>query len=207
MLKYVNPSGSMVGSGEGLYWNYEVSLRKMESGMGNLTAVSGSVYAFRRQLFRPIPEELADDLIMPLEVKESGYYCIYEPEAVCVEETTKNEKEESAKRIRIANRNILGLIYKRNLFNVFKYGFFSWELFSHKVLRLLVPLFMIIIFILNILLAKLSVFYFATLLMQFVFYLFAYLGFLIQKKQGKTKKLFTIPLFFCVSNLSILLVY
>lgn len=202
MLKYENPSNSMVGSGEGLYWKYEVMLRKKESLLGNLTAVSGSIYAFRKKLYNNIPEELADDLIMPLMIKKSGYYVILEPDAICAEETTKEGREEASKRIRIANRNIMGLIFMKDLFNFIKYGFFSLELISHKVLRLLMPFLLILLFIVNQLLIFKRPFYALFALAQIIFYISAISGYLIQKKSGKKNRLLYIPLFFCLSNLS-----
>ncbi len=205
ILKYVNTSNSMVGSGEGLYWRYEVMLRKKESLLGNLLAVSGSIYAFRKKLYSKIPEELADDLIMPLTIKKSGYYAIFEPEAICIEETAKDDKEESAKRIRIANRNIMGLIYMRELFNFFKYGLFSLELFSHKVLRLLIPFFLLALFITTCALSKIAVFYFLFAILQIIFYLAAVIGYVAQKKSKKINRLLYIPLFFCVTNLGVFL--
>ena len=203
LLRYMNPSNSMVGSGEGLYWKYEVMIKEKESLLGNLTSVSGSIYAFRKKLYNHIPEELADDLIVPLMIKKSGYYVILEPEAVCAEETTKEGKEEASKRARIANRNIMGLIFMKELFNFFKYGFFSLELLSHKILRLLMPFLLISLFIVNQLLIFKSPFYALFALAQIAFYASAILGHLIQKRIRKRNRFLYISLFFCLSNLSV----
>jgi cellulose synthase/poly-beta-1,6-N-acetylglucosamine synthase-like glycosyltransferase len=205
ILKYVNHTNSMVGSGEGLYWRYEMSLRRKESLLGNLTSVSGSIYAFRKNLFMNIPEDLADDLVVPLTIKKLGYYTILEPEAICAEETTKNEKEESNKRARIANRNIMGLLYMKELLNFFKYRLFSLELFSHKVMRLLMPLFLISFFIINFTILNISFFYTFFAFMQVIFYVIAFIGYIFQKKFKKRSRIFYVPLFFCVSNLAIFL--
>lgn len=205
ILKYINPSNSMVGSGESLYWRYEVMIKKHESLLGNLMSVSGSIYAFRKELYRNIPEELADDLIVPLMAKKLGYYTILDPEAICIEKTTKNGKEESNKRIRIANRNIMGLIYMRELFNLFKFGIFSLELFSHKVLRLLIPLFLISFFILSYILSKDSLFCAFFTLGQISFYAIGGIGYFIQRKFNRINRIIYIPLFFCISNLGVLL--
>ncbi len=204
ILRYVNPTDSMVGSGEGLYWRYEVLLRTKESMLGNLIAVSGSIYAFRKELFRHIPEALADDLIMPLMIRKLGFNSVYEPEAVCIEEASKSNQEESAKRVRIAIRNIMGLLYMKELLNVFKYGLFSIELFSHKILRLMIPIFLMALFFLNISIARISAFYSLFLLAQVSFYVLAFLGNILQGKHKKTNNLLYIPLFFCLTNLSIM---
>jgi cellulose synthase/poly-beta-1,6-N-acetylglucosamine synthase-like glycosyltransferase len=204
ILSYIDPSGSLIGEGEGLYWKYEVMIRKIESKIGQLTSVSGAIYAVRKELFREIPEALADDLIMPLTVRKLGYRSIYEPEAVCIEETTKNNSEEWNKRKRIAVRNIMGLAYMRELLNPFKYGFFALQLISHKVCRLLVPLFLIAVFIVNAFLVAQSKVYLIFMCAQVVFYCLALLGNLVQKLKKKNKLLF-VPLYFCVTNLGILM--
>jgi len=141
---------------------------------------------------------------MPLTIKKLGYYTVFEPEAVCVEEAAKNEKEESAKRIRIAMRNIGGLLYMRQLLNVFNYGIFSLELFSHKILRLLIPVFLISLFITDVLLAKHSVAYTLFLLAQLIFYITAIFGYFLQERLKKRVRLLYVPMFFCVTNFSIL---
>lgn len=203
VLKYVNPTDSVVGSGEGLYWQYEVLIRKRESQLGNLTAVSGTIYAFRRDLFRNIPEELADDLIMPLVIKELGYYGLFEPEAVCIEEAAREDKEEFNKRVRIANRNILGLVYMRKLLNVFKYGMFSTQLFSHKILRLLMPILIALLFISNLFIISKSSLYAYFLYNQFVFYLLGTAGYVVQRFLNKRNKFCCVPLFFCLTNIGV----
>ncbi len=203
-LKYVNASGSSVGTGEGLYWKYEVMLRKLESSLGNLTAVSGSIYAFRKKLYKPIPAELADDFMMPLQVKKSGYYAVYEPEAVCREETSSHNEEELSKRKRIAVRNIMGLIYMRSLLNPFRYGIFSLELFSHKILRLLVPLFLVFLYVLNIPLISRDSLYGTIFLLQNVFYLSSFIGNVLSRHNIKIR-IFYIAHYFFVTNFGILM--
>lgn len=205
LLRYENSSNSAIGSGEGLYWRYEVLLRKLESLLGNLTAVSGSIYAFKKELYKRIPEELADDLIVPLTVKKSGFFTIFEPEAVCVEKAAKDGREESAKRIRIANRNISGLIYMKELFNFFRYGVFSLELFSHKILRLLMPALLAGLLTVSFILSGRAVFFLSFAVMQTLFYCAATAGYILQMKSKKISKNLYIPLFFCVTNLGVLL--
>ena len=202
-LRYINPKNSMVGEGEGLYWRYEVMLRRKESRLGNLMAVSGAIYAIRKELYKFPPKELADDFISPLMVKKQGYYCVYETEAVCVEETVSKNKNEVSKRARIALRNIKGLFYMKTLFNFFKYGIFSLELFSHKILRLTVPVFLLFIVFANILLLNNAQIYKIIALMQVIFYSFALIGYILQRMQRKSR-LFYIPFYFCVTNLGIL---
>ena len=103
-------------------------------------------------------------------------------------------------RVRVISRGMSGLLYVKELFNPIKYGFISFQLFSHKVLRWLIPIFMIILFITNIFLLE-NRFYVITFLIQIVFYSFAFLGWIFDFLNIKMK-IFSIPLFFCVVNMA-----
>ncbi len=203
MLKYINSADSTLGSGEGLYWRYEVFLRKMESNLGSLAAVSGSIYAVRKGLYFDFPEKLADDLVIPLFSRQKGYYVVYEPEAVCVEETVTDNAQELAKRARIANQNIRGILYMKHMLNFFRYPVTSLVLFSHKLLRQLVPLILLILLGVNGLLSAFRYEYMFLFLCQICFYAAALAGYRLDRKKQKNKLLF-IPYYFCTTNVGIL---
>ena len=48
-------------------------------------------------------------------------------------------RREYRRKVRTITRGLLTLLHKRRLMNPFRYGLFSWMLFSHKVCRWLVP--------------------------------------------------------------------
>ncbi len=202
MLQYSNPNSTMLGSGEGLYWKYEVMLRKKESSLGKLPAVSGSIYAVRKHLYGEFPEYLADDLVIPLLTQQSMMFSIYEPKAICVEEVVATEQEEFAKRARIANQNINGIIYMRALLNPLRYRLTSFILISHKILRQLVPIALILLYGSNAILAFSHSFYRVSFIGQNFFYVMAALGAVIYRRKYKCK-LFNIPFYFCTTNIGI----
>jgi cellulose synthase/poly-beta-1,6-N-acetylglucosamine synthase-like glycosyltransferase len=121
------------------YFSYEVMVRKLENKVDSVPVVSGAIYAIRKELYADIPDHLADDLINPLHIRKLGYLTLFEPNAQCWEVTPRNLKGEYLKRKRIAAQNAAGLFHMRVLLNPFKYPVFSWILFSHKVLRLILP--------------------------------------------------------------------
>lgn len=129
------------------YFSYEVFIRKMENQVDSVPVVSGAIYAIRKELYGDIPHHLADDLINPLYVKKLGYKTLFEPNAKCWETTARDLKEEFLKRKRIAAQNVSGLFCMRGLLNPFKYPLFSWILFSHKALRLILPFLYVLIVI------------------------------------------------------------
>lgn len=99
-------------------------------------------------------------------------------------------------------RGISVFMNSRALLNPFRYGFFSWQLFSHKLCRWLVPFAMIGAFLSNILLIAGSVFYFYLFLFQIFFYAVAFGG--IGSDLSSRKYFFKIPSFLVLVNLSIL---
>lgn len=192
-----------IGKGEESYWNYNVRINEAESRLASLTSVSGTFFAVRKELF-PIdmPSDLAEDLIVPLVVVRQGYRTVLEPRAVCREAAVHAETQELRKRARITLQNIRGLIYGRDLLNVFEHGIFSVLLISHKVLRMLAPVMLAALFILNVALLGSSVIFNALLAGQASFYL---LGFLSGFAGERRPRLVNMVHFFCLSNFAIFL--
>lgn len=203
-LKYLQPHGTnSISRGEKKYWSYETRIRELESRVSSLPSVSGALYAVRKNLYPlNMKESLADDLIVPLRIKKAGLRTVFEKEAVCHDFTTMSAKEEIAKRIRITIQNISGLIAERGILNPFQYGLFSLIVISHKLFRILVPLFLLNIFILSLLLSFRYSLFLVLFTVQILFYLGAAAGYLINKKVKFS--LGNVMFYFCLSNLAIL---
>ena len=66
----------------GLYWRYEIWMRKNMSRIGSTFGANGPYYAMRRELAEPIPPDtLLDDVVMLLPCLFRGYRIILEPGA------------------------------------------------------------------------------------------------------------------------------
>ena len=66
----------------GLYWRYEVFIRKLMSRVDSTFGTNGPFYALRRSLAVPIPEDtLLDDVYLPLAAFFRGYRLILEESA------------------------------------------------------------------------------------------------------------------------------
>jgi len=63
---------SYVGRGEGIYWRYESYLNKLESRLGSVLVATGTIFAIRRELFRPVMQDVANDFQLPAEVAMQG---------------------------------------------------------------------------------------------------------------------------------------
>jgi hypothetical protein len=97
-----------------------------------------------------------------------------------------------------------GLIKHVWLFNPFQHFFLSFELFSHKLLRWLSPVFMILLFVSNCFLVRRSGFYLYFFVLQCVFYIISVLG-LILKGNARVSAVFFSPYYFCTINYAALL--
>ena len=92
----------------------------------------------------------------------------------------------------------------RDVLNPFRKGFYAIQLLSHKVMRYLVPLFLIAVFITSALLAWGSLFFAAIFIAQVMFYLAAGASALMVRV-GINSRLLALPQYFVITNVACLL--
>ncbi len=138
-LEYVSEAGTAVGRGGGLYWRYEKLIKRLESRANSLIGVSGCLYAVRRSVYAPIAADLISDFVVALDTFARGYVTVYVPGAIAREKTHEDAGHEFAMRTRVVVRSIHALVRRVGLLNPFRAGLFAIQLWSHKVLRYLVP--------------------------------------------------------------------
>lgn len=149
-LVYTSHLTDATGNGGTSYWEYESTLRMAESNLGSLVGVSGQLYAVRASAYRPISPDMISDFVIAMDIREQGLRTVLEPEAICVEETLDRADQELSMRIRVALRSLTALATQRHLMNPLRFGLFSWQLLSHKMLRYLSPLFLLLALAANI---------------------------------------------------------
>ena len=188
--------------GEGFYGKYELWLRNLESRVHSIVGASGSFYAQRRELCQPFEEGMAPDFFSVLNTVEKGFLAINEPLAFGTMKSLKDTKDEFNRKVRTLVRGMTVLFHKKGLLNPYKYGFFAIELFSHKIMRWLVPFFLILLFISNLVLFQID-FYYLIFICQIFFYLLALISF--SKIGNFYKRIWgKIPLYFTTVNAAIL---
>ncbi|HTE95159.1 MAG TPA: glycosyltransferase family 2 protein [Bradyrhizobium sp.] len=197
--EYRNPTGAPIGFGSILFWKYENLIKTLQTRIRTITGCCGCIYSVRRDLYEPLPADIISDLVEPLKILEKGYRIVFEPEAIAYEETTERTAEEFNMRVRVVTRGMRGLWYMRKLFNPMRFGFVSLQLLSHKVLRWLVPVLLLILLVSNLWLLDSSRFYVVTLTLQLIFYGIAMAGFLAER-MNIAFKLLTVPLYFVTVN-------
>ena len=207
-LKYINSANKKDENSEGIYWKYEQIIKKLESKVSSLVGANGAIYAVRKKLYVPLEDFAISDFAEPLMIFEKGYRVIYEAEALAFEINDDTFKDSYSRRVRIVTRTFNNIIRSSEileLFNPIKYGWYSIQLVSHKLLRWFTGLFMFILLLLNIILAKESWVYATILILQLLFYLAALLGFLNQKFFPKKEgRLLNYIFYFCLSNIAML---
>jgi poly-beta-1,6-N-acetyl-D-glucosamine synthase len=196
------------GAGEGLYWKYESTLKKLDSDFYTVVGAAGELFSFKTDLFEEVSEEvLLDDFIISLKICKKGFRVIYEPKAYAMEKPSENVGEEQKRKVRISAGAFQSIIMMKSLLNVFKYPRLSFLYISHRVLRWAVcPFFLPLIFMLNlfILLKNTNEIYWWVLLLQCCFYVFAILGWLFVKT-GRKARLLNFPFYFMFMNYSLYL--
>lgn len=127
-------------AGEAGYVGYEMAVRDLETRVSGIVGASGCFYAIRSHLHRlPLPESLSRDFAAALHTREHGYRPVSVSDAVCYVPRTTSLRKEYRRKVRTITRGMQTLWYKRALLNPFRYGLFSWMLFSHKVCRWMLP--------------------------------------------------------------------
>lgn len=193
------PGGSSK-DGERAYWNFDRMLKRFQGKAGNTIAATGAIYAIRRSLFRPIPDGVSDDFVVSTGVIVQGYRLIFAPDAIAYEPVASTSKMEFGRKVRVIIRAWRAFIHMRELLNPFRYKFYAFQLFSHKILRYLVVFPIILLFLVSPFLWNISPFYQLTTVMQVLFYIFALLGLLLGGSRIGKIKIFTIPFYFCMVN-------
>lgn len=201
-LIYVDPAQSGVGAGARSYWGYETFLKRHESRVCSLIGVSGCLYAVRRAAYVPLYHEACSDFIIATKMVEQNLRAVYEPDAICTEETNRHADKELRMRVRVITQTYTDLWRHRAMLNPLRSGFYAVELLSHKVMRYLVPVFLLLILFSSAALAANSYFFAFALLGQLGFYALAALGWLFERRGVRRQRAFALPQYFVLANLA-----
>ncbi|HEQ98435.1 MAG TPA: glycosyltransferase family 2 protein [candidate division Zixibacteria bacterium] len=190
------------GSGEGLYVQYEMSLRELESACGSLVGVSGCFYAIRKEICEGWINDKSSDFYLPIFAQMKGYRTILEEQAQCYYEVLADPKKEFRRKVRTVVHGLEVLLAFKKVLNPFRFGLYSLQMFSHKLSRWLVPIYLIVLFFANLALIKSGTFYLVFFILQSAFYLIALITVLSSRIQNLP--VLKVPFFFVVFNYAIL---
>jgi len=195
--KFIDQQGQV--SGEGAYVRYEMWLRSLESRVNSVVGLSGSFFAARKAVCSNWPTDIPSDFNTLLNSIRAGYRGISDPRSIGIYTNIKEETREFERKVRTITRGISALMANRKLLNPVRYGLFSWQLISHKLLRWLVPGLLTITFAVNIGLAATRSLYRLLLIPHSLFYLLGFVGPSLTEK----KILVRLPYYFIQVNRAI----
>jgi cellulose synthase/poly-beta-1,6-N-acetylglucosamine synthase-like glycosyltransferase len=195
---------SAVGEAEGLYWEYESFMKKLDAGFNTVAGAAGELFSIRTELFKQLDDELIlDDFVISMQVCLQGYKIEYEPGAFATELPSVSLAEEEKRKVRISAGAYQSIGYLKKCLNVFKYPLLSFQYISRRLLRwVFCPPMLIILLLTNILIVRSQAendIYNWSLYGQVLFYFLAFLGWLLIRS-GKRAGLLTIPFYFVFMN-------
>jgi cellulose synthase/poly-beta-1,6-N-acetylglucosamine synthase-like glycosyltransferase len=198
--------GDVAAEGEGLYWKYESTLKRLDSELYSTMGAAGELNAIRTHLYQPMPEStLLDDFIMSMKLVEKGYKIAYTSDAYAMEYGSANMQEESKRKRRIAAGGLQSSWWLRNMMNPFNNLTVAFQFVSHRVLRWTVtPIALIALIPLNVslVMAKAGTIYTIIWILQLLFYLAALGGYLLEQRGSKNKLLY-VAYYFLFMNINV----
>ncbi|MEW8418599.1 MAG: glycosyltransferase [Candidatus Thiodiazotropha endolucinida] len=172
--QFISDDGKLVG--EGVYVKYEMWLRRLESARGGLVGLSGSFFSARKEMCDEWDIYSPSDFNVALTCARKGKIAITCPEVVGIYKDVKDKKLEFSRKVRTVIRGVTAISRHSEVLNPFKFGLFSFQVWSHKIMRWAVPWFMLIFFVTNLLLLGKSSFYQYSFAAQLLFYFIALIG-------------------------------
>lgn len=161
--RFLSADGKVAG--EGAYVKYEMWLRNMESQCAGLIGLSGSFFAARKEICSEWDIHSPSDFNTALNTAKAGKLAVSCSDVEGYYPNIKDETKEYQRKLRTAIRGMTGLSRHKEVLNPSKFGWFAYQVWSHKLMRWLVPWFMLLALISNLYLLN-SSFYVFTLLVQ-----------------------------------------
>jgi cellulose synthase/poly-beta-1,6-N-acetylglucosamine synthase-like glycosyltransferase len=200
--RYQNELETDVTQNESLYLRYETWLRNQESDCGLLAMASGSLFALRHSLWKPLDPNWSDDFALPLQVELAGMKTVLDSRVVPLTRLTQSLPGPMFNlKVRIVSKDFKTLLAHGRLLNPFRYEAIAIALWSHKLLRWLVPYFLLATIASGIFLWR-SSFYRGALILQMILYVAALVGFFWRPRRMAFP--FSILASFCLVNFAAL---
>ena len=181
--RYVAVKDERLAETSGIYTRLERFIKRHESNIGSCVGADGAIFAMRKSLYQPLQDDDINDLVIPLNVVRQGYRVVLHADLYCFEASSPDSTSEFKRQTRITNRTLWALFRHKNLMNFCRHPLFSFELISHKLIRLSVPIFLMVLIPFNLLLLQDGFIYRLLLISQGVFYGGALIGYW-QEMQG-----------------------
>jgi glycosyltransferase involved in cell wall biosynthesis len=148
---FISADGSVVG--EGLYVRYEMWLRRLESRVCSLVGLSGSFFAVRREVLTRWDAAIPSDFASAINTVRAGLVAVSDPRVRGIYKDIKDPAREYQRKVRTAIRGMAALGRIPEVLNPLRYGLFAFQVWSHKLMRWLVPWFLLLLFVASVAMA------------------------------------------------------
>jgi hypothetical protein len=136
-VRFVNEAGT---NQEGLYWRYDMWLRRNESALASVTAGNGAIYAVRPHDYLPADVLLGHDLAFPFQMVKRGRRAVYVDAARATEKMVPTLEGEWARKRRMMT-HAWPIVVRGGLLDPRGYGpLYAMMMLSHRLLRYASPL-------------------------------------------------------------------
>ena len=135
--RFISDNGQVAG--EGAYVEYEMWLRQQESGLGGLVGLSGSFFAARVEVCQSWDIHSPSDFNTALNCSRQNLVAVTAPDVLGYYKDLADPSKEYARKVRTVIRGMTALARHPDVLNPFKYGLYSYQVISHKLLRWTVP--------------------------------------------------------------------
>ena len=167
--RFISADGAL--QGEGAYVRYEMWLRDLETRFYSLVGLSGSFFAARRSVCQSWDDRVQSDFGTALSCARLGLRAVSDRRLIGYYKDISDNRKEYQRKVRTIVRGMNSLRIRAEVLNVVRYGRFSFEVFSHKVMRWATPGFLLGTFAASAALAVQSLSFRVLVTAQLLFYL------------------------------------
>ncbi len=200
--RYERPDRADGSRGERTYWDYDRILKDAESRAGSVVAATGAIYALRRELVEPVRPGVTDDFYVSSGAIAAGRRLVFAGDAVAREPAAATTGREFERKVRIMTRGLRGVAARRELLDPRRTGFYAIQLLSHKVLRRVAALPLLVMATTAPLLAGQAAFYRLATAGEIVLVAIGAAGILGAGRAWARTPLVALPAFFLLVNLA-----
>jgi glycosyltransferase involved in cell wall biosynthesis len=135
-VRFVNQRGT---NQEGLYWRYEMALRRLESEVRSVTGGNGAIYATRRAAYIVVDAIMGHDLSFPFKMVKRGWRAVYAPGARATEKMVPSIEGEFRRKRRMMSHG-WPIMLRGGMLSPRGYDpGYALMIVSHRVLRYISP--------------------------------------------------------------------
>jgi cellulose synthase/poly-beta-1,6-N-acetylglucosamine synthase-like glycosyltransferase len=199
--RYTTPDGvGGLADAERGYWDLDRHLKVAASSAGNAISSTGALHAVRRELIDPVPDGVTDDFFLSTGAIVHGRRLVFAPDAATYEPVATTPAREFDRKVRVITRGLRSVRARATLLVPWRYGFYSVQVWSHKVLRRLVAVPLVALYAATLIGAWTSVTLASAAAVQTAFYGLAATGLVAGRGGRRLPALLRLPAYFCLVN-------